>query len=154
MWPFFSDTSTVIAAVIVLLRSIHSTASLRRNRPETNSPPGKEDVHRVVEEQAALIDSLKNDKRNLEGSLSNLKSDHERVVKENQILRRAVTIQQDRQNQAETAIKTAHEQRQNAEEQVRKLEQMILTLRYHLQAQQPSYGNDFMGMPPRPPDVF
>ena len=106
-----------------------------------------------MEEQAALIDSLKKEKTGLESDLSSLKSDHERVVKENQILRKAVTIQQERQKQAENELKAAHKYRDDAEEKMKKLEQLVLSLRYHLQTQQQaSLGNDFMHQ--RPPDVF
>lgn len=108
----------------------------------------------MVEEQAATIESLKRDKSDLESSVTNLKTENERVCKENQFLRKAVSIQQERQNAAENQLKAAQEYRVNAEERARKLEQMVLTLRYHLQAQQPSTGNDFMGLAPRPPDVF
>jgi len=100
-----------------------------------------------------VIESLKKDKSSLESSVETLKSEHERTQKENQLLRRAVNIQQDRQNHAEKEIKAAQEYRADAEERIRKLEQVVLALRYHLQAQQPSQlGNDFMGQ--RPPDVF
>ena len=68
------------------------------------------------------------------------------------MLRKAVTIQQERQNQAESQLKAAQVYRKEADERVRKLEQMVLSLRYHLQAQQPNLGNDFMA--PRPPDVY
>lgn len=109
-------------------------------------------MHRVVEEQAAMIESLKKEKTGVESSLTLLKTDHERISKENGILRRAVTIQQDRQNQAENEIKAAVQYRTGAEDQIKKMEQVILSLRYHLQAQQPVIGNDFMGN--RPPDVY
>lgn len=105
-----------------------------------------------MEEQAAMIESLKKEKGVSEVSLTHLQTDHEKIQKENKLLRRAVNIQQDRQNQAENEIKAAHEFRAGAQGQIKKLEQVILSLRYHLQAQQPSYGNDFMGH--RPPDVY
>lgn len=114
----------------------------------------QDDVNRVVEEQAAVIESLKKDKSGLESSLASLTTDHERVVKENQLLRKAVTIQQERQTQADNALKAAEKNRAEADEQIQKLEQVILSLRYYLQAQEPSIGNDFMPMPPQPPDVF
>jgi hypothetical protein len=125
--------------------------SLKRLRPDGSSSP-HQDISRVVEEQASLIDSLKSDKSNLEAALSSLTADHGRVAKENQLLRKAVNIQQDRHTQAVLEVKEARKNREEAEERIRKLEQMILSLRYHLQAQQTTIGNDFMGM--RPPDVF
>lgn len=57
-------------------------------------------------------------------------------------------IQQERQNTAETEMKAVKEQ---AGERIRALEQIILSLRYHLQQQQ-HVGNDFMGQ--TPPDVY
>lgn len=114
--------------------------------------PGAEQLNLVVEEQAAMIDSLQSDKKELQSSLELLKTENERTSKENFILRKAVQIQQDRQIQAETELTKAQKYRECAEEQIRKMEQMILSLRYHLQTTQSTVGNDFMGMPP--PDVF
>lgn len=88
----------------------------------------------------------------MESSISSLKTDHERVVKENNILRRAVTIQQERQNQAENELKAAHQYRADAEDKMKKLEQLVIQLRYHLEAQNSTIGNDFVHQ--RPPDVF
>jgi len=122
--------------------------ALKRRSPS----PAAEQLKGVVEEQAAVIESLRSDKKELQSSLESLKSDHERAAKENHILRKAVQIQQDRQSQAENELKNAQKYREGAEEQIRKMEQVILSLRYHLQAQQSSVGNDFMGMPP--PNVF
>jgi len=128
-----------------------SAQSLKRQRSGATSP-AENDLTRVVEEQQAVIDSLKSEKSNLVSSLESLKSDHERVVKENQILRKAVNIQEQRRCQAEDEVKAAQQDRIGAEEKIKNLEQVILSLRYHLQAQQSNVGNDFMGM--RPPDVF
>lgn len=76
-------------------------------------------------------------------------------MNENKILKRAVTIQQDRQNQASSAIDAANRYKHETDDKIKKLEQIILSLRYHLQAQpQSNLGNDFMGFPPRPPDVY
>jgi hypothetical protein len=131
-----------------------SVQAFKRLRNNGSSSPLQNDLKRVVDEQAAAIESYKQEKAKLESSQTTLKADFERSQKENQLLRKAVTIQQERQNQAEIQLKAAQEYRTEAEERVRKLEQMVLSLRYHLQAQQPNYGNDFMGFPPRPPDVF
>lgn len=77
------------------------------------------------------------------------------MVNENRILKRAVTIQQERQNQAASELEAARQYKVVAEDRVKKMEQLILALRYHLQAQTNNTAtNDFMGMPPRPPDVF
>ena len=86
--------------------------------------------------------------------MNNLKSEHDKVLSENKILKKAVTIQQERQNQAASEIEAARQFKFDAEARIKKLEQIILSLRYHLQAQQSNPGNDFMGFPPRPPDVY
>lgn len=122
--------------------------ALKRNR--TASPLLKESSA-VEQQQVALIDALKKDKSSLESTLAEVRSDNERLTKENHVLRKAVHIQQDRQNNAEAQLKAAEQYKTETDERMRKMEQMILSLRYHLQAQQPS-GNDFMGL--RPPDVF
>ena len=103
----------------------------------------------MIQEQASLIESLKADNSGLEQSLSSLKTGHERITKENQILRRAVSIQQERHVQADREVKAVKAQ---ADERIRGLEQIILSLRYHLQTQQNNVGNDFMHQ--RPPDVY
>ena len=113
------------------------------------------DVDKVVQDQANEIENLKSERTNLQISFRKLKEDHEKVVTENRILKRAVTIQQERQNQAASEIEAASRYKIAAEDRVRKLEQLIITLRYHLQAQNTNAAvNDFMGMPPRPPDVY
>ena len=123
-----------------------------RNRQGSGSPV-QNDLSRVVEEQAAMIESLKKEKDEAVASLASLKTDHERTSKENVVLRKAVTIQQERLNQAEAQAKAAQEYRTEAEDRIKKLEQVILSLRYHLQTQQSHVGNDFMNHP-RPPDVY
>jgi chromosome segregation ATPase len=133
------------------LRSSLAAQSLKRLRSDAEVPV-QQDVNRIVEEQAAVIESLKTDKSKLESSLNSLKSEHDRVLKDNSILRRAVAIQQDRQNLAENEIKVTQQYHMDAQEKIKKLEQLILSLRYHLQTQHPSVGNDFMGH--RPPDVY
>lgn len=117
---------------------------------EAASSPGvkQEELNRVIQEQACLIESLKSDKSGLEQSLATLKSDHERVTKDNQILRKAVAIQEERRVNLDVEVKSVKAQ---ADERIRGLEQIILTLRFHLQAQQ-NVGNDFMHQ--RPPDVY
>jgi hypothetical protein len=130
-----------------------ASALLKRQRAEAPSPIQK-DLARIVEEQASLIESFKKEKTGMESSLTLLKVDHERVIKENQLLRKAVHIQQERQVQAEQELKAAHAYRGTAEETMKKLEQVIVSLRYHLQAtEQASLGNDF-SRHHRPPDVY
>lgn len=115
--------------------------------------PVQNDLNRVVEEQAAVIESLKKEKAEVISSLESLKSDHERTCKENTVLRKAVAIQQERLHQAENHVKAAQEYRSDAEDRIKKLEQVVLSLRYHLQAQQSPLDNDFLNHP-RPPDVY
>jgi chromosome segregation ATPase len=124
---------------------------MKRQSHGTSSPVQNELKH-MVEEQAAVIESLKKEKSEVVSSLDSLKIDHARACKENGILRKAVTIQQERLVQSENQVKAANEYRDGAEERIRKLEQVVLSLRFHLQTQQ-SVGNDFMNYP-RPPDVY
>mmetsp|Transcript_23329 Transcript_23329/g.57409 ORF Transcript_23329/g.57409 Transcript_23329/m.57409 type:complete len:212 (+) Transcript_23329:232-867(+) len=130
------------------LLSSSSGQSLKRSRNETP----QHELEKVVTSQANEIQSLKADKQKVETSFNNFKSEHEKVLNENKILKRAVTIQQERQNQAASEIEAAHKYKFDAEERIKKLEQIILSLRYHLQAQQSNARNDFMGFPP--PDVY
>lgn len=127
-------------------------SSLKRNRSDFHANSNQQDLNVVVQEQAQEIASLKHDKTALESTVHELRSENEKVVNENTILKKAVTIQQERQNHAASEIQAANNYKAEAEDRMKKLEQMILTLRYHLQAQQSHPGNDFMGF--RPPDVF
>lgn len=121
---------------------------IRTTEPSSPRAAKLEELNMVIQEQASLIESLKADKTGTEHSLSSLKTDHERVVKENQILRKAVAIQEERRVNSEHEVKAVKTQ---ADERIRGLEQLILSLRYHLQTQQ-NVGNDFMSQ--RPPDVY
>lgn len=123
-------------------------------RCRTDSTTPQEDNQRLIQSQAAQIDSLKHEKSTLEMTVTSLRSEHEKVQNENKILKRAVTIQQERQNQAMAELQNARQYRDEAEDRIKKLEQIILSLRYHLQTQQSNPPNDFMGFPPRPPDVY
>lgn len=135
--------------------------SAKRSRTDAHSPqqehggPPPHELQQEVERQASEIATLKNEKTNMEHSYGQLKTEHEKVVQENKILKKAVTIQQERQSQTANELESARQYKVGAEEQIRKLEQIILSLRYHLQTQQsnPSFGNDFMGQF-RPPDVY
>jgi predicted nuclease with TOPRIM domain len=109
-------------------------------------------LKKLVLEQSLTIDTLNTEKLDLVTSLNSLKVDHEKIAKENQILRRAVSIQQDRYQIIESDIKNARKDRVELDERIRVLEQMILSLRYHLQAQQTHVENNFLHQ--RPPDVF
>ena len=129
---------------------VAGASTFKRSRSDAASP--QSDLHKVVESQASEIEDLKHHKSNLESSLDSLKSEHEKVVNENRILKRAVAIQQERQNHAASEIEAARQYKFDAETQIKKLEQIILSLRYHLQTQQSNPSNDFMSY--RPPDVY
>lgn len=98
-----------------------------------------------MQQQAAEIDHLKSEN-------GSLQTQNQKVEGENRILKRAVTIQQDRQHQVNAELEGARTFKEQAEDRIRRLEQMILTLQYQLQAQGSSAGNDFMAF--RPPDVY
>lgn len=125
---------------------------MKRCRVEAFSP--HQDNQKIIQGQAAEIECLKHQKASLETSLCSLKSEHDKVLNENKILKRAVTIQQERQNQAAGEIEAARQFKVEADDRIKKMEQIILSLRYHLQTQQSTPSNDFMGFPPRPPDVY
>jgi len=110
-------------------------------------------LQRIIQEQATEITNLKSEKEKIEVSFNNIRNDNEKLVQENKILKRAVTIQQERQNQAATEIDNARRYKEQADEQIRKLEQAIMTLRYHLQTQHACGSNHFTNFP-RPPDVY
>ena len=107
-----------------------------------------EELERVIQEQARRIESLSAQKTSLETNVRSLQSETERLSKDNGILRKAVTIQEERRVAAEQEARQFQEQ---TAERVQALEQVIRTLRYHLQVANVGH-NDFMQ--PRPPDVF
>ncbi len=135
------------------LTAVIAGSALKRSRNDFHAFGGvQQDLNVVVQQQSQEIASLKQEKTTLENTAHELRVENERVVNENKILKKAVTIQQERQNHAASELQAANNYKVEAEDRMKKLEQMILTLRYHLQAQQSHPGNDFMGT--RPPDVF
>lgn len=134
--------------------------SSKRSRSENgwNQSHAKQQIllelKKVVDQQAAEIERLKAEKQNAENTFTELRSQHEKIAGENRILKKAVTIQQERQNQAAQEIQAALKYRVDAEERIRRLEQMNLNLQYRLQSQGSCTPNDFMGFNPRPPDVY
>jgi len=113
-----------------------------------------DDLRRHIDHQASEIDRLTSEKGRAESERDALRAEHGRVASENKILKKAVAIQQDRQNQAAAEVDAARRYRAEADERIRRLEQTNLALQYRLQAQDPCNGNDFMGFSPRPPDVY
>lgn len=131
-----------------------AVTSMKRSRTDGESESDT-NLDRLVQQQASEIDTLKAAKVNLEVTLEGLKNEHEKTINENRILKRAVTIQQERQTQASNELEAARQFKVDAETSIRRLEQMILQLRYHLQTQQSHPGNDFMGFHQHPPpDVY
>ena len=90
----------------------------------------------------------------MQSEINKLTETQEKILHENKILKKAVTLQQHRQNTANNELEAARNYKMEAENKIKTLEQVINSLRYHLQAQQPHVGNDFMGLNQRPPDVF
>ena len=112
--------------------------------------PSYDDYQRSTNERLVnQVKVLKSENEKKDVDFLKLKTDHDRILKDNLILRRAVAIQQERHNHAELEIKKVKE---DNDERIRRLEQTILSLRYHLQAQRSFNGNDFIHE--RPPDVF
>jgi len=112
------------------------------------------ELRRLVDHQAAELERLKSTNQSNEDIISKSKPENEKILNENRILKRAVAIQQERQQHASNELQAACRYKTEADERIRMLEQMNLTLRYRLEAQSPSYGNDFMRFSPQPPDVF
>ncbi len=122
------------------------SSGLQHHRSNPNPAHQKiQELQQVVQQQAAEIDHLKSEN-------GSLQTQNQKVEGENRILKRAVTIQQDRQHQVNAELEGARTFKEQAEDRIRRLEQMILTLQYQLQAQGSSAGNDFMAF--RPPDVY
>ncbi len=111
-------------------------------------------LQRVIEKQNVEIQNLREEKASMDSTIRGMTENQEKLQHENKILKKAVALQQQRQNHASSELEAARQFKQQAENKMRMLEQVISSLRYHLQAQQPHVGNDFMGLNPRPPDVF
>jgi hypothetical protein len=108
----------------------------------------------VISKQADELESLKADNSSLEAHNLELTSLNDKLTNENKILKKAVNIQQERQHHAATELEAARKFKDDAENRIRILEQIIVSLRFHLQAQQHCSENDFMNFNNRPPDVF
>lgn len=112
------------------------------------------ELQKLVEHQAAAIDRLKSEKENVETALSDTKDALEKTNSENKILKRAVAIQQERQNQTAAELAAAYKYRVEAEERIKKLEHLNISLQYRVQSMSAHLSfDDFMGFTPRPPDV-
>jgi DNA-directed RNA polymerase specialized sigma subunit len=80
--------------------------------------------------------SLKQENSKLQGSLVLLQGSHDKATHENKLLKRLVTHQHEKQNQAHVELEAARKYKEEAQDAITKMEQMILQLRYHLQTQQ------------------
>lgn len=112
------------------------------------------ELQKLVEHQATEIERLKSENEIVQNALSDAKDALEKSNNENKILKRAVAIQQERQNQTAAELNAAYKYRVEAEERIKKLEHLNISLQYRVQSMgaQMSY-DDFMGFQPRPPDV-
>lgn len=109
----------------------------------------------MVNQQSIEIQRLKSEKETIQSTAQQLSTQNAKAEHENKILKRAVTIQQERGNQMNVELENARQYKVNAEECIRRLEQHNRSLQYQLQANTVG-GSDFMGsnFPPRPPDVY
>lgn len=122
---------------IVLLTATASNANSLKRLRDTS------DLQATIDEQKAVIESLRNDKTVVETSFQELKTTHEKTLKENQILRKAVSIQQDKHTNLESQLR---QQESDYQAKIKNLESVILSLKYHLSASNTSEFNSF-----RPP---
>lgn len=134
--------------------SHHASATSSAATAPASSQANTTFLQKVVEKQNAEIQSLREEKTQMQSTIHTLNESQERILHENKILKKAVTVQQQRQTHASNELEAARQYKEQAENKMRMLEQVISSLRYHLQAQQPHVGNDFMGLNQRPPDVF
>jgi hypothetical protein len=127
-----------------------------RSRSPPHSPLNSKltALQNTISQQAAELSQLKSEHASALASHSELTAHNSQLANENKILKKAVAIQQERQTHLVHEIEEAKRVNGEANERIRRLEQMNLTLRYQLQAQQGAVGNDFMGFSPRPPDVY
>ena len=77
---------------------------------------------------------------------------HDKAVHENKLLKRLVTHQHEKQQQSNVELEECRTYKAESQDAMSKMENMILQLRYHLQAQQTPMTN--MGGFHRPPDVY
>lgn len=158
-FPMFASPSTASVSQGISNSPAHPHSNKRSRLDHGwNQVQAKQQIERelqkIVDQQAVEIARLKSEKENVENAFTDLKGQHDKISGENRILKKAITIQQERQNQAHNEIEAANKYRVDAEERIRRLEQMNLNLQYHLQSKGSCNGNNFMGFNPRPPDIF
>ncbi|KAL7517333.1 hypothetical protein ACHAWX_002264 [Stephanocyclus meneghinianus] len=134
--------------------SAHGNPKRSRSRSPPHSPHAKLlELQQTISLQASELSRLKSEHDSTLATVSTLTSRSTKLDNENKILKRAVAIQQERQNQMQSELEQARRVNGEASERIRRLEQMNLTLQYQLQAVA-SVGNDFMRFSPHPPDVY
>lgn len=112
-------------------------------------------MQKVIDSQAAEIQSLKSNKTLLEGMLHSFKAEQDKMSEENRILKRGVAIQHNAQTNSASELQATKQQNVQLKEENRMLQQQVLSLRYQLQAHASAPMDDFMGgFSPRPPDVY
>lgn len=121
-------------------RGGRSSYERRDSNSNSNSNPSMDQkkidfLQNLAKNQQEEIAKLKSEKTQTETSYEGLKSEHAKVLNENKTLKRAVLIQQERQTQASTELSAAHRYKEEADDKIRKLEQLVLSLRYHLQSE-------------------
>eukprot|EP00548_Thalassiothrix_antarctica_P011985 CAMPEP_0194156566 /NCGR_PEP_ID=MMETSP0152-20130528/68852_1 /TAXON_ID=1049557 /ORGANISM="Thalassiothrix antarctica, Strain L6-D1" /LENGTH=174 /DNA_ID=CAMNT_0038864351 /DNA_START=168 /DNA_END=692 /DNA_ORIENTATION=+ len=124
----------------------------KRNRSENGVINLDVDSY-VIEEQASEIQKLKAENTKLNTSFNTLKTENAKAVHENIFLKRLVTKQHERTTQTQTELEAARKYKNEADDRMSKMEQLILQLRYHLQAQGQSNPINIIGFH-QPPDVY
>ena len=148
-----SAASGASSASIWSSNSNNGGGSKQQQHQEQQHQKEVDDLRRHIDHQSSEINRLTSEKDQAVAERDALRTEHDRATSENRILKKAVAIQQERGNQANSELEGARQFKAQAEERIRRLEQMNLTLQYQLQAQSSS-GNDFIGFNPRPPDVY
>ena len=88
----------------------------------------------------------------MQSTILHLKMVHDKALHENKLLKRLVTHQHEKQQQANLEIEEFRSYKAETQDRMNKMESMIVQLRYHLQAQQTPMTH--MGGFHRPPDVY
>jgi chromosome segregation ATPase len=138
-------------------RLLPFTGFAKRTRSPSPSPTHHklQELRHTIEQQSSELTRLKSEKAASDQTSSQLSALHSKTENENRILKRAVAIQQERQNQLLGEVEEGRRFRVEAEERIRRLEQMNLSLQYQLQQSGiggSGGGNDFMRF--RHPDVY
>eukprot|EP00543_Licmophora_paradoxa_P005765 CAMPEP_0202451668 /NCGR_PEP_ID=MMETSP1360-20130828/10056_1 /ASSEMBLY_ACC=CAM_ASM_000848 /TAXON_ID=515479 /ORGANISM="Licmophora paradoxa, Strain CCMP2313" /LENGTH=217 /DNA_ID=CAMNT_0049070297 /DNA_START=59 /DNA_END=712 /DNA_ORIENTATION=+ len=109
-------------------------------------------IQQQQQQQAEEILRLKEENKTLQSDKTRMKEEHEKALHENKILKKLVAHQH---NNTHQELEMARKEKLEADDKIRRMEQLILTLRYHLaQASTSSNPEHFMGFSPRPPDVY